>query len=154
MMASQTGRDGFRSTADGLTWYRPVRWLGLFLFVALTFALTACAPSARSSREPAQAPAQAPQAEGTIVNVSAKISGFSLDRTSADAGVITFVVKNADAMPHDFMIEGNGISESTPRIAPGESASLTVDLKPGTYNYVCTVDGHGQVMHGTFTVES
>ncbi len=150
MIASQTGRDGFRSAGARFWHYQPIRWLGLFLFVALTFPLAACAPGARYS----QAPAHVPQPEGTIVNVTAEISGFTLDRASVNAGVTTFVVNNVDVMPHDFMIQGNGIQEATPRIAPGKSASLTVDLKPGTYDYVCTVDGHGQVMHGMFTVES
>jgi uncharacterized cupredoxin-like copper-binding protein len=79
----------------------------------------------------------------------------SLDASQAEAGTITFVVQNNSSMPHDFALEGNGVEQKTPMINSGESATLTVDLEPGTYTYVCTIPGHEQLgMSGTFTVTS
>ena len=58
-------------------------------------------------------------------------------------------------MNHDFAIRSNGVSEKTRRIKPGESATLTVELEPGTYTYICTTSGHEQLgMRGTITVTS
>lgn len=34
----------------------------------------------------------------------------------------------------------------------GEEDSTTLELEPGTYNYVCSVPGHAQFMNGTLTV--
>jgi uncharacterized cupredoxin-like copper-binding protein len=40
-------------------------------------------------------------------------------------------------------------------IAPGESTTLTVLLKPGTYTYLCDVIGHAALgMTGTLKVKS
>jgi uncharacterized cupredoxin-like copper-binding protein len=62
---------------------------------------------------------------------------------------------NAGATTHQLTIEGNGISEKgTANIAPGASASLTVDLKPGTYTLFCAIPGHEAAgMKTTITVQ-
>jgi len=53
------------------------------------------------------------------------------------AGAVTFRVKNEGTMVHGFQVEGPGVDKGTPQIAAGESASLTVTLKPGTYELYC-----------------
>src|SRR5438046_4616336 len=65
------------------------------------------------------------------------------DQTVAD-GSVTFAVTNAGSIPHAFEIEGHGIEKETPTIQPGDSATLTVTLKPGTYEVYCPVgnDSH------------
>ena len=69
------------------------------------------------------------------------------------AGTITFLVRNDGTMPHDFAIQGNGVDQKTVMIKPGQTASLTVDLKPGIYTYKCTVPVHALLgMKGTLTV--
>ena len=90
---------------------------------------------------------------GPSVNVAARDFAFSLDTAEIKAGTVTFVVKNNGSMPHDFEIRGDGVTQKTEMLDPGETASLTVDLQPGTYTYVCTVGGHNFLgMKGTFTV--
>ena len=42
------------------------------------------------------------------------------------------------------MVQGNGVDEKTPTIQPGKSATLNVDLKPGTYDVYCSIPGHKQ----------
>jgi plastocyanin len=148
-MASRMSRVGSHLMGNKLRRYGAGRWLSFGILLTLSVLLAACASG---SRRP-QREADLPPGDGTVVNVVAKISGFTLDQTSVNAGAVTFVVKNDDFMPHDFAIEGNGVQEKTARIAPRKTASLTVNLPAGTYTYVCTVDGHGQSMHGTFTAK-
>ena len=52
--------------------------------------------------------------------------------------------KNDGKIEHDLVVEGNGVDEKTPTIEPGESATLKVDLKPGTYDVYCSIPGHKQ----------
>lgn len=89
------------------------------------------------------------------INVLATDFSFSLDRSETEAGRITFVIENDGSVQHDFTIRGDGVEQKTPMIEPGESATLTVDLEPGTYAYVCTIPGHEQLgMIGSFAVTS
>ena len=53
------------------------------------------------------------------------------------AGSVTFRVKNDGTIPHGFHVEGPGVDKETKQINARESASLTVTLKPGTYEIYC-----------------
>jgi uncharacterized cupredoxin-like copper-binding protein len=91
----------------------------------------------------------------STVNVIVKDFSISLDPPQTEAGTITLVVANDGSVQHDFAIRSNGMEQKTPMIEAGETASLTVDLEPGTYTYICTIPGHEQLgMIGTFTVTS
>jgi uncharacterized cupredoxin-like copper-binding protein len=65
--------------------------------------------------------------------------------TTLKAGKYTFEVKNEGKVPHDLVVKGAGMQEGTPTIAPGKSESLTVDLKPGSYELYCSIPGHKQL---------
>jgi uncharacterized cupredoxin-like copper-binding protein len=83
------------------------------------------------------------------VSVSGKEFKFSLSSKKARHGSITFRFSNKGKLKHDFKIDG----KKTPLIKPGRSASITVNLKKGSYKYICTVKGHAKAgMRGTFTV--
>src|SRR5215212_3046887 len=70
------------------------------------------------------------------------------------AGRIAFNVENGGKETHAFEIEGNGIEEKTNELTRGNTASLEVELKPGTYTIYCPVDGHkGKGMKKTVTVK-
>jgi plastocyanin len=80
---------------------------------------------------------------------------FDPKTLNAKAGKVTFTLDNpsSNAAPHAIEVEGNGIEEESKTIQPGESAELTVDLKPGKYEFYCPVDGHKDAgMEGTLTV--
>ena len=69
---------------------------------------------------------------------------IALPKTAIAAGSYSFDVKNDGKIDHDFVIKGNGVDEKTPTIGAGESATLDVDLKPGTYDVYCSIPGHKQ----------
>jgi len=69
---------------------------------------------------------------------------IALPKTTIAAGSYSFDVKNDGKIDHDFVIKGNGVDEKTPTIGAGESATLDVDLKPGTYDVYCSIPGHKQ----------
>jgi plastocyanin len=71
---------------------------------------------------------------------------------SASAGNVTIKLVNDSDVPHAVEVEGNGVEEESETVTGGET-ELTVDLKPGTYEYYCPVDEHkAQGMEGTLTV--
>jgi uncharacterized cupredoxin-like copper-binding protein len=63
-----------------------------------------------------------------------------LPESTLKTGKYTFEVKNEGQVPHDL-----GVQEGTPTIAPGKSESLTVELKPGSYELYCSIPGHKQL---------
>jgi plastocyanin len=67
---------------------------------------------------------------------------LSEDRIAA--GTVTFTVTNAGSIPHALEVEGEGIEQETALIQPGSRATLTLTLKPGTYEVYCPVgeDSH------------
>jgi len=84
------------------------------------------------------------------------LTEFAIDppNPTAQAGSVTFDVSNEGSAPHALEIEGNGIEEVTDTLSGGQSATLTVDLEPGEYEWYCPVGNHAdQGMEGTLTVE-
>ena len=81
--------------------------------------------------------------------------GLKFDKTSlsAKAGKVTVVMDNPSQTPHAVEVEGNGVEEETKTLTDG-TAKVTVDLKPGKYEFYCPVDGHKAAgMKGTLTVQ-
>jgi plastocyanin len=88
-----------------------------------------------------------------VINAQATEFSLTLDKMEVAAGRTTFVVENRGSAAHHFVIRGNGLEETTAEIEPGASATLTVDLEPGSYSYLCTVGSHDLLgMRGTLTV--
>jgi len=80
---------------------------------------------------------------------------FTTAEAEAKAGKVEIEFNNPQALTHDVAIEvSNGeVIGKTELIASG-SDSTTVDLKPGTYTFFCTVPGHREAgMEGTLTVK-
>lgn len=95
----------------------------------------------------------------TALALSADESGglsFSKKTLTAKAGSVTIDLDNPsdNQLPHAVEVEGNGVEEETATIQPGEDASVTVDLEPGTYEFYCPVGNHRAAgMEGTLTVQ-
>jgi uncharacterized cupredoxin-like copper-binding protein len=123
------------------------------LSALLALALSAC--TSKTSPDAAAPPPNqaAATAGGAAINVTLKEMTVTLDKTQAEAGTTTFVVQNTGHIPHNFAIKGNGVEQKTPLLEPGQSATLTVELSRGTYEYECAVPGHAMAgMQGTLTV--
>jgi plastocyanin len=77
---------------------------------------------------------------------------FDTTTLSAKAGKVTVVMDNQSQTPHAVEVEGGGVEKKTQTVTGG-SAKVTVDLKPGKYEFYCPVDGHKAAgMKGTLTV--
>jgi plastocyanin len=80
---------------------------------------------------------------------------YTTTEASVKAGKVTVDFKNPQSLTHDVAIEDSGGKEvgKTELIGEGET-STSVNLKPGTYTYYCTVPGHREAgMEGTLTVK-
>jgi plastocyanin len=60
-----------------------------------------------------------------------------LARDTVPSGPVTFRVKNSGTMTHGFYVRGEGVDKGSREIEAGQEASLTVTLKPGTYEVFC-----------------
>ena len=67
-----------------------------------------------------------------------------LSPATVQAGTVTFTVTNGGSIPHAFEVEGHGVEQETALIQPGATATLTLTLRPGTYEVYCPVgnDSH------------
>jgi plastocyanin len=80
---------------------------------------------------------------------------FTKSSLTAKAGKVTIQFTNNAPLSHNLTIqEGStgAIVGSTPTFQ-GATKTLTVNLKPGTYTFFCSVPGHQAAgMQGTLTV--
>ena len=141
--------------------------------VLLLVGISACGSSSSSSTTAANKPAaptpgattgssstskpSAPTGGGTAI--AADPSGqLKFDKTSlsSKSGKVTFTFTNKSSVPHNFTIQ-KGTSGATIGATPtfaGGSKTLSVNLKPGTYTFFCSVPGHRQAgMQGTLTLK-
>ena len=78
---------------------------------------------------------------------------FDKKTLEAKAGTVTIDFDNPSSTPHAVEIEGNGVKESSDTVTDSKT-SVTADLKPGEYKFLCPVAGHAQAgMEGTLTVK-
>jgi len=153
------------------------RWFILFPASVLLLA-TACS---KSTPEPAatQAPISGSGAASAgAVAVSLQQWSITPTATTVPSGSVTFDVSNEGTIPHEFVVMSTdtaaadfpvtsfeGESErfdedtvgtnagETGDMKPGTTKTLTVDLAPGHYAFVCNLPAHyGQGMHVDFTV--
>jgi plastocyanin len=91
-------------------------------------------------------PALRPKEKNEPASISAKLSEWKVELSEATiaAGAVRFTATNAGSIPHALEVEGPGIEHETDVIQPGNSATLTLTLRPGTYEVYCPVgvDSH------------
>jgi plastocyanin len=91
----------------------------------------------------------------STLQLAADPSEIAFDKTSlsAKAGNVTIDFTNPSPLEHDVAIEEGGkILGKSETITSGKT-SVSVDLKPGSYTFLCTVPGHAEAgMEGTLTV--
>jgi plastocyanin len=91
---------------------------------------------------------------GKLVIPAVDGTAFAFSKAEAPAGSITLDMPNKSPLPHDIGVKGNGIDKAGPIVPQGKDSTLTIDLKPGTYEFFCSVPGHEQAgMKGTLVVK-
>jgi len=109
------------------------------------------------TQEATQEPAGGGGGGGGTLKLSAPADGslkFDQGDVTAKAGKVTVEFANPSSVPHGVEIEGNGVEKETETVTSSDAPPITVDLKPGTYEYYCPVDGHRAAgMEGKLTVE-
>jgi uncharacterized cupredoxin-like copper-binding protein len=146
-------------------------WAALVPAAVLVIA-AACSGSSTSSSGPASV------AGGGRVGVTLKEWAIGPNLATIPAGSVIFTVNNEGTMPHEFVVlktdtpagaipitsfegisgrinedtAGTNVGE-TGDLTAGETKTLTIDLAPGHYAFVCNLPAHyGQGMHIDFTV--
>lgn len=131
----------------------------LFVAALTTSVLTAAKPTKAH-----EAAAPAPKANGAGSASPTSNVSLSADRTgqlkydttalTAKAGKVTVDFTNASPVAHNVTITAGGKNLAATKTFAKGKASVSTTLKPGTYTFLCTVDGHAQAgMKGTLTVK-
>jgi plastocyanin len=97
-----------------------------------------------------------PEASETTLQLAADPTALLFDKEelSAKAGKVTIDFDNPSAIPHNVVIEEGEKELAGFEPITESKESLSADLQPGSYMYVCTVPGHEEAgMVGTLTVE-
>ena len=90
-----------------------------------------------------EAAVREPDADARKVDVKVNDKGVQMPKNLA-AGKTAFVVTNTGKEAHNFEIEGSGIDKSFWfALGPNQTKTMQVNLKPGTYEAVCTAEAHG-----------
>ena len=101
-------------------------------------------------------PEAAAKGPGGTVQLAAAEADLKFDKTelSSKPGKVTIEFENPSAIPHNVAIEKEGEELATTETFVGGSESVSVELAPGTYTFLCTVPGHAEAgMEGTLTVK-
>jgi len=92
----------------------------------------------------------------TTLQLAASPTKIAYDTTelTAKAGKVTIDFDNPAAIEHDVAIEKDGKEIAKSALISEGKASVTAELEPGTYTFLCTVPGHAEAgMEGTLTVQ-
>jgi plastocyanin len=95
---------------------------------------------------------------GTALKFEADPSGalaYTTTEASTGAGNVTLEFDNPQSAPHDVAIEDSG-GETVGQtdLITESSTSTSVELKPGSYTFYCSVPGHREAgMEGNLTVK-
>jgi uncharacterized cupredoxin-like copper-binding protein len=93
---------------------------------------------------------------GGSVDLTATDFKFDPSEPSVKSGNVTFNLKNDGQTTHSLEIEDvNGEDQELEGdVSPGSNGTLSVNLKPGKYEFYCPVDNHRDMgMTGEITVK-
>ncbi len=111
--------------------------------------------SGASSAAPSSA-APSPAAGGaTAVTATETEFHIALSKKSFSPGTYTFTAVDQGHLQHNLVISGPGVNQAKTAglLSPGQSASVTVTLRQGSYDIYCGVPGHkAQGMNVNITV--
>ncbi len=113
----------------------------MFRSLLLGLGTLAAAPAA-SSFSHRIVPSQ-PDGRSSPATIAVELDEWTvtLDSPNVAAGPVVFHVHNAGTIPHAFEVEGKGVERETGPIAPGDSGTLSMNLRAGHYEVYCPI-GH------------
>ena len=95
-------------------------------------------------------------AKGGTLTIPADPTGalsYASDKATAPAGPAKFVMPNKSPIQHNIALKGPATGQG-PVVGSGGTSTFTVTLKPGSYEFYCSVPGHeAGGMKGTLTVK-
>ncbi len=112
-------------------------------------------PESASEAEPESASEAAAGAASTL-KLAASPTSIAFETTSltAEAGKVTIDFNNPAPIEHDVAIEKEGKEIAVSELITEAETSVSAELEPGTYTFLCTVPGHAEAgMDGTLTVK-
>jgi plastocyanin len=129
----------------------------LAVLPALALTLAGCGGSNSSAAAAGTQPSTMPSGSSQMtLRIEADSTGalaFNKTTLEAPAGKVTIAMTNPSSVPHDIAIQGNGVDVTGKVVTDGGTSTVTANLDPGTYTFLCTVDGHADAgMKGTLTV--
>lgn len=97
------------------------------------------------------------QARNGKLELSADPTGalaFSASKAIAQAGTIEFSMPNPSPIQHNIAVKDGGQDGEGPVVGNGGTSTFTANLKPGKYEFYCSVPGHeAGGMKGELTVK-
>jgi plastocyanin len=114
---------------------------------ALAVLAAGCSSGSSGSSGAGSSSSSAPAASGgsgTKVTATETEFHIALSKTTFSPGTYTFTAVDKGKLQHNLVINGPGVSDEKTKglLAPGQSGSVTVTLKAGTYDIFCGVPGH------------
>jgi plastocyanin len=101
-------------------------------------------------------PETAAKGPGGTLQLAADPSKLAFDTTTLTSkpGKVTIDFSNPATLEHDVAIEQNGKQIAVSETIGKGKTSVTADLAPGTYTFLCTVPGHAEAgMEGTLEIK-
>jgi plastocyanin len=114
------------------------------------------APPTATTGTPAPPSSPAHGASSAPLQLAANLEGqlsYNTKQLSAKAGPVTITMTNMSPVAHNVTVAlGSTVVGAIPTFQGG-AKTLTLNLKPGTYTFYCSVPGHRQAgMEGTLSV--
>jgi plastocyanin len=111
---------------------------------------------AAGENKPAPKPQPATEGPGGTLQLAASPTELAFDTTklASKPGKVTIDLTNPAPLEHNVAIEQDGKQIATSETIIEGKASVSTDLTPGTYTFLCTVPGHAEAgMEGTLLVK-
>jgi plastocyanin len=115
---------------------------------------TAATPTTTTKSASSTAPSSSASGLSLEANGEGQLA-YTTKSLSAKAGKVSIAFTNNASLAHNVTIESSSgqVLGGTPSFSGG-SKTVTLNLKPGTYKFFCSVPGHRQAgMEGTLVVK-
>lgn len=114
------------------------------------------APTPGEGAQPSGGGGKQPAGPGGTLQLAADPTQIAFDKTSLTSkpGKVTIDFTNPSVVQHDVAIEKGGQELAKSSLIAQSKTSVSAELAPGSYTFLCTVPGHAEAgMQGTLTVK-